>query len=147
MMIFGCCWKSVLLTRSTLQTYRWFAFQNLGGEPALTSPGIVRECSTARQHIGVCFHIGLIMFLPFSACNSASNVKKNTTQQHEVRQEVNQVLADVVAWSLSCAGQGIYPARGFYGEPFEANTFRSTLCNKQIAGGFKLLEKKDHLWF
>ena len=68
--------------------------------------------------------------------------KKNTTQQHEVRQEVNQVLADVVAWSLSCAGQGIYPARGFYGEPFEANTFRSTLCNKQIAGGFKLLEKK-----
>lgn len=54
---------------------------------------------------------------------------------------MNQLLADVVAWSLHCASQRIYPSRGFYGESFEANTYRSTLCGKQIAGGFKLLDR------
>ena len=63
------------------------------------------------------------------------------TAQHKVRQGVNKTLADVVAWSLGWAAQGIYPSRGFYGERFDSNMYRSTLSGKQIAGGYKLLEK------
>lgn len=64
------------------------------------------------------------------------------TAQHKVRQGVNKTLADVVAWSLSWASRGIYPSRGFYGERFDSNMYRSSLSGKQIAGGYKLLEKK-----
>ena len=52
---------------------------------------------------------------------------------------MNQVVAQVVAWSLRCAAEGKFPTQGFYGEALGAGTARSKLAGKQIAGGFKHL--------
>lgn len=58
----------------------------------------------------------------------------------EVRNGVNQTLADLVAWSLHYAAMGLYPDRGFYNEEFEKNTYRAHLCGKPIAEDFKSLD-------
>lgn len=65
----------------------------------------------------------------------------------KVREEVNQVIADVIAWSLRFAAVGVYPHRGFYGEVFEDNTFRKKLCGQQIAGGYRplVMRQKNYI--
>ena len=65
----------------------------------------------------------------------------------KVREGVNDTLARVVAWSLRCAGEGVYPSTGFYGEPFESNTFRHGHCGKQIANGYRFLETETCKFF
>ena len=66
-----------------------------------------------------------------------------TRQESEVREGVNKTLAELVAWSLRCAAEGRYPDRGFYGEEFPKNTYRSSRCGKPIADGHKLLAKRQ----
>ncbi|CAK9066934.1 unnamed protein product [Durusdinium trenchii] len=56
----------------------------------------------------------------------------------QVREGVNKTIAEVTAWSLHYAALGRYPDRGFYGETFEKNSYRESLCGNRIAGNFKL---------
>ena len=59
----------------------------------------------------------------------------------EVRSAVNKVVAEPTAWSIKLASAGVFPAEGFYGECFEAGTFRSKLQGQQMAHGWKFLVK------
>lgn len=59
--------------------------------------------------------------------------------QTKVRQSVNKTMADLVAWSLHYSALGVYPERGFYGEPFDKRSYRYALRGKPIAKGFKFL--------
>ena len=58
---------------------------------------------------------------------------------HEVREKVNETIANLTAWSLRHAMAGTAPVAGFSGEEFDSNTFRHEMAGKPLAGGFKLL--------
>ena len=60
-----------------------------------------------------------------------------------MKEGVNKVMAELIAWSLKCATVGKWPQVGFYGEMFEKNTTRQEEAGKPLAGGYKLLAK---LW-
>ena len=57
----------------------------------------------------------------------------------QVRADVNREIAKLMAWSLHYAALGVYPHRGFYGEPFQSNTYRASLAGQPIDGEYKSL--------
>ncbi|CAK9082764.1 unnamed protein product [Durusdinium trenchii] len=56
----------------------------------------------------------------------------------KVREGVNQVTAELVAWSLECAASGKYPTSGFRGRPFEKGTYRAALAGQPLAGEYRM---------
>lgn len=57
----------------------------------------------------------------------------------QVRQDVNSVLAQLVAWSLRIAAQGVAPQQGFYQEEFDRSTYRFAMRGQQLSCGWKPL--------
>ena len=55
----------------------------------------------------------------------------------QVKKHVNEVAAQVVAWSLKHAARGVAPLTGFYGEEFAPNSHRGQMAGKQLAGGHR----------
>lgn len=80
-------------------------------------------------------HTGNAMI--FFPCQKPKPLDVCPLTPYEVRRGVNKTLADLVAWSLHCSGQGIYPSRGFYGECFDKGSFRSSRCGQPIAQGYR----------
>lgn len=62
-----------------------------------------------------------------------------TDRRSQVREGVNQVTAELVAWSLECAASGKYPTSGFRGRPFEKGTYRAALAGQPLAGEYRSL--------
>ena len=61
----------------------------------------------------------------------------------QVRQEVNNTIAQLTAWSLSRAAEGTAPQVGFYEEMFDKGSYRFGMRGKQLAKNWKNLR----LWF
>ena len=57
----------------------------------------------------------------------------------QVRDLVNETIAKITAWSLKHAALGKAPTRGYYGEKFAPNSFRSGLAGKTLANNYKIL--------
>ena len=65
----------------------------------------------------------------------------------EVRSTVNKAVAEATAWSLRIAAAGLFPEQGFYGEDFEAGTYRYKLQGKQISDGWRSFgEVRSYPW-
>eukprot|EP00913_Durusdinium_trenchii_P008521 g8002.t1 len=59
--------------------------------------------------------------------------KKKTKKESEskVRTGVNRVIADVMAWSMKIAANGVGPERGFSNEEFKESSYRHKLIGKE----------------
>ena len=57
----------------------------------------------------------------------------------QVRQEVNNTIAQLTAWSLSRAAEGTAPQVGFYEEMFDKGSYRFGMRGKQLAKNWKNL--------
>ena len=58
-------------------------------------------------------------------------------QTPQVRREVNNVIAQLVAWSVDLAAKGVAPDVGFYNEPFEKGTYRFSMKGRQLSSGWR----------
>ncbi|CAK9020809.1 30S ribosomal protein S6 [Durusdinium trenchii] len=61
-----------------------------------------------------------------------------TAGRTQVRDQVNETMAELVSWSLEQASRGIAPTTGFYGEEFLPTSHRAKLAGQTLAGGHKL---------
>lgn len=57
----------------------------------------------------------------------------------KVRKHVEERVAKLAAWSISCSSSGVAPSVGFEGEKFEPGTTRWKMKGKQMACGYKNL--------
>ena len=55
----------------------------------------------------------------------------------QVRREVNNVIAQLVAWSVDLAAKGVAPDVGFYNEPFEKGTYRFSMRGRKLSSGWR----------
>ena len=57
----------------------------------------------------------------------------------EVQDAVHKRVAELIAWSMTCAASGVWPSQGFEGEEFPQNTLRSKMRGSKLANGWKFL--------
>lgn len=65
----------------------------------------------------------------------------------EVQEAVHLRVAELIAWSMTCAASGVWPDQGFEGEDFPQNTLRSKMRGSKLANGWKLLGCKSKLYY
>lgn len=65
------------------------------------------------------------------------------TTASQVQRKVNQTVADLAAWSIQCAMEGVGPARGFAGEALTG--YREGLIGKPLCNGWRNLDSFEAL--
>ena len=92
--------------------------------------GFLSNMLTIRVHILLIkwFYVSLRIILHWA---SLPNPK--------VRKQVERVVAQLAAWSISWSSRGLAPMVGFHGEPFEKGSTRYAMRGKEMAKGFRTL--------